>query len=195
MNFTVINARHIQDLDFAHARDIAEQRDLMIVPLIDVRAVLERKVSFRQAIRMLEHVLLEAALNEADGKPSEAAQILGFRYHQSVISMLTRHRDLNRSVVLKRHKPIFDWRIMLISYDENRKDELRTTIDQLMKQLKRKQWCELSGLLPDELPGTIFQHLSSVKAKDLAAALRRVGAVVKIEIGDKLKRRYKKRVK
>ncbi len=51
--------------------------------------------SFREAVRRYESHLIERALKEADGMVSRAAQLLGFKHHHSLISLLkNRHKHL-----------------------------------------------------------------------------------------------------
>jgi CheY-like chemotaxis protein/tetratricopeptide (TPR) repeat protein len=51
--------------------------------------------SFREAVRRYESYLIERALKDADGMVSRAAQMLGFKHHHSLISLLkNRHKHL-----------------------------------------------------------------------------------------------------
>ncbi|HZG51120.1 MAG TPA: response regulator [Pyrinomonadaceae bacterium] len=51
--------------------------------------------SFREAVRRYESHLIERALKEADGMVSRAAQMLGFKHHHSLVSLLkNRHKHL-----------------------------------------------------------------------------------------------------
>jgi CheY-like chemotaxis protein/tetratricopeptide (TPR) repeat protein len=51
--------------------------------------------SFREAVRRYESHLIERALKDADGMVSRAAQMLGFKHHHSLISLLkNRHKHL-----------------------------------------------------------------------------------------------------
>ncbi|MCA1568449.1 MAG: tetratricopeptide repeat protein [Acidobacteria bacterium] len=51
--------------------------------------------SFREAVRRYESHLIERALKDADGMVSKAAQLLGFKHHHSLISLLkNRHKHL-----------------------------------------------------------------------------------------------------
>jgi CheY-like chemotaxis protein/tetratricopeptide (TPR) repeat protein len=51
--------------------------------------------SFRKAVRHYERTLIERALNDAGGAVTRAAELLGFKHHQSLISLLNnRHKDL-----------------------------------------------------------------------------------------------------
>jgi CheY-like chemotaxis protein len=51
--------------------------------------------SFREAVRRYESHLIERALKDADGMVSKAAQMLGFKHHHSLISLLkNRHKHL-----------------------------------------------------------------------------------------------------
>lgn len=63
------------------------------------------KFSLRDAIHKYEAQVIKLALKEAGGSVTRAARLLGFRHHQSLISLMAgRHRDLvaARSVVKKR---------------------------------------------------------------------------------------------
>jgi DNA-binding NtrC family response regulator len=56
-----------------------------------------------------EKTLLERALREAEGSVTKASRLLGFKHHQSLISLInTRHQELlqTRSAVRKRRRPI-----------------------------------------------------------------------------------------
>jgi CheY-like chemotaxis protein len=51
--------------------------------------------SFRDAVRSYESHLIERALRDAEGMVSRAAQLLGFKHHQSLVSILkNRHKHL-----------------------------------------------------------------------------------------------------
>lgn len=51
--------------------------------------------SFRKAVRRYERMLIERALKDAGGAVSRAAELLGFKHHQSLISLINyRHVDL-----------------------------------------------------------------------------------------------------
>lgn len=51
--------------------------------------------SFREAVRRYERTLIERALNDSGGAVSRAAELLGFKHHHSLISLLNnRHKDL-----------------------------------------------------------------------------------------------------
>lgn len=51
--------------------------------------------SFRDAVRRYESHLIERALRDADGMVSRAAQLLGLKHHQSLVSLLkNRHKHL-----------------------------------------------------------------------------------------------------
>ena len=66
--------------------------------------------SFKRAMRKAEKALVERALREAEGSVTTAARLLGFKHHQSLISIINiRHKDLQktRSVVRKRRRHIF----------------------------------------------------------------------------------------
>jgi tetratricopeptide (TPR) repeat protein/CheY-like chemotaxis protein len=84
---------------------------LILGPLKDTDDVTEGWVEFvfRKAIRRYERLFLERALKDADGHPTRAAQLLGFKNHQSLISLInSQHPDLNyvRSTVRPRRRGI-----------------------------------------------------------------------------------------
>jgi CheY-like chemotaxis protein len=64
---------------------------------------------FRKEIRRYERVFLERALKDAEGSPTRAAQLLGFKNHQSLISLInSQHESLieARSTVRPRRRSI-----------------------------------------------------------------------------------------
>jgi CheY-like chemotaxis protein/tetratricopeptide (TPR) repeat protein len=66
-------------------------------------------LSFRQRIVTYEKALIERALRDAGGSVTQAARLLGFKHHQSLISLInSRHKDLlkTRSAVRKRKRHI-----------------------------------------------------------------------------------------
>src|SRR5437588_11697554 len=66
--------------------------------------------SFKREIRKAEKTLLARALREAEGSVTKAAHLLGFKHHQSLISIINiRHEDLlkKRSRIRKRRRHIF----------------------------------------------------------------------------------------
>jgi len=65
--------------------------------------------SLKRHVKAAESAIIERALREAGGSVSKAAKLLGFKHHQSLISLLNgRHKDLlkTRSVVRKRRRHI-----------------------------------------------------------------------------------------
>jgi len=69
------------------------------------------RFSFRRAVRQYESYLIKLALKEAHGAVSRAAHLLGFKHHQSLISLLeTKHSDLKpeRSPIKRRHHHLID---------------------------------------------------------------------------------------
>jgi CheY-like chemotaxis protein len=66
--------------------------------------------SFKQHVRNGERAVIERALRDAGGSVTRAARLLGFRHHQSLISLInSRHKELltARSAVRKRRRHIF----------------------------------------------------------------------------------------
>ncbi|MGZ5435656.1 MAG: hypothetical protein ACXWID_09335 [Pyrinomonadaceae bacterium] len=54
-----------------------------------------KKFSLRQAVKRYEAKLIKAALADSKGSVTHASQLLGFKHHQSLVSLLgTRHKDL-----------------------------------------------------------------------------------------------------
>ena len=65
--------------------------------------------SFKKEVYAFERTLLERALRDGGGSVSKASRLLGFKHHQSVISLInTRHRELleTRSAARKRRRHI-----------------------------------------------------------------------------------------
>jgi CheY-like chemotaxis protein len=63
--------------------------------------------SFKREMRRYEKFLIEQALKDAGGVISQAAQLLGFRHHQSLGDLLTkRHRDLRHAPIVPRKRSI-----------------------------------------------------------------------------------------
>lgn len=65
--------------------------------------------SLRREIKKIESRFIEQALRDAGGSVSKASRLLGFKHHQSLISLLgARHRDLQdrRSIKRKRNRQI-----------------------------------------------------------------------------------------
>ena len=66
--------------------------------------------SFRLAVTKAEKSLIERALREAEGSVTKASYLLGFKHHQSLISIINiRHPDLkkSRSRIRKRRRHLF----------------------------------------------------------------------------------------
>ena len=66
--------------------------------------------SFKQRVLNCEKALIERALRDAGGSVTKAARLLGFRHHQSLISVInSRHKELlkTRSTVRKRRRHLF----------------------------------------------------------------------------------------
>ncbi len=90
--------------------------------LIDILARLDKQdqesieqswegFSFRQHAKASEKMIIERALRDAGGSVSKAAKLLGFKHHQSLISILNgRHNELlkMRTTARKRRKHIVD---------------------------------------------------------------------------------------
>jgi CheY-like chemotaxis protein len=66
--------------------------------------------SFKEKILECERALIERALRDANGSVTRAARLLGFKHHQSLISLInSRHKELlkTRTAVRKRRRHIF----------------------------------------------------------------------------------------
>jgi two-component system, chemotaxis family, chemotaxis protein CheY len=66
-------------------------------------------LSFRRELQSYEKLLIERALRDAGGSVTRASRLLGFKHHQSLISLInTRHHDLlkTRSAVVRRRRHI-----------------------------------------------------------------------------------------
>lgn len=66
--------------------------------------------SFKEKILDCERLIIERALRDANGSVTRAARLLGFRHHQSLISLInSRHKELlkTRTAVRKRRRHIF----------------------------------------------------------------------------------------
>ncbi|MFY9620629.1 MAG: response regulator [Pyrinomonadaceae bacterium] len=66
--------------------------------------------SLKQHVKRSERTVIERALRDAGGSVTKAAHLLGFKHHQSLISLLnTRHRELlkQRTNVRKRRRHLF----------------------------------------------------------------------------------------
>lgn len=69
--------------------------------------------SFKRELRGFEKALVERALRDAGGSVTKASRLLGFRHHQSLISLInSRHKDLlkTRSKVHRRRRHLFSGR-------------------------------------------------------------------------------------
>src|SRR6266446_3910492 len=66
--------------------------------------------AFRRAVKKAERALIARALREAEGSVTKASTLLGFKHHQSLISIINiRHPDLrkSRSRIRKRRRHLF----------------------------------------------------------------------------------------
>jgi CheY-like chemotaxis protein len=66
--------------------------------------------SFKEKILDCERAIIERALRDSNGSVTRAARLLGFRHHQSLISLInSRHKELlkTRTAVRKRRRHIF----------------------------------------------------------------------------------------
>jgi two-component system, OmpR family, phosphate regulon response regulator PhoB len=68
------------------------------------------RFSLKKHLRDGERAVIERALRDSGGSVTRASRLLGFKHHQSLISLInTRHKDLlqTRSTVRKRRRPLF----------------------------------------------------------------------------------------
>src|SRR5260370_636369 len=87
--------------------------------------------SFKSAVHRYEAHLIRLALNETGGLVTQAARLLGFKHHQSLVSLIdSRHRDLltTRSAVRKR-------RHHLIVHPKRKKKKVRPDRAQAASQI------------------------------------------------------------
>jgi two-component system chemotaxis response regulator CheY len=66
--------------------------------------------SFKQHIHQSERAVIEKALRDSDGSVTNAARLLGFKHHQSLVSLInSRHKELmkTRSTVRRRRRHLF----------------------------------------------------------------------------------------
>jgi CheY-like chemotaxis protein len=80
------------------------------IPEEETSLPLEDSFSLRNEVRGKEKALIERALRDAGGSVTKAAHLLGFKHHQSLISLInSRHPDLLnvRSAVRRRRRHIF----------------------------------------------------------------------------------------
>lgn len=66
--------------------------------------------SLRREVKRIERTVIERALRDAGGSVSKAARLLGFKHHQSLISLIEgRHSELQeqRSIVRRRRRHLF----------------------------------------------------------------------------------------
>jgi CheY-like chemotaxis protein/tetratricopeptide (TPR) repeat protein len=66
--------------------------------------------SFKEHVRDSERAVIERALRDAGGSVTRAARLLGFRHHQSLVSLInSRHKELlkTRSAIRKRRQHLF----------------------------------------------------------------------------------------
>jgi len=76
--------------------------------------------SFKRQVVSYERTLIERALRDAEGSVTKAAQLLGFRHHRSLISLISgRHKHL-----LKLRSTVRKWRRHLFSGAERIQREL-----------------------------------------------------------------------
>ena len=75
--------------------------------------------SFKWAVHRYEAHLIKLALNETGGKVTRAARLLGFRHHQSLISLIdSRHKHL-----LETRSPVLPRRQHLLAYPKRKKKQ------------------------------------------------------------------------
>ncbi len=119
--------------------------------------------SLRAAVRRYERMLIERALKDAGGGVTRAAQLLGFKHHQSLISLLNnRHKDL-----LPARTPVVPRKRSLISQE-------RTTIEKQARTITILH-AEDNRFVADTVRETLEQEgWKVITCSDGAAALRRI---------------------
>jgi CheY-like chemotaxis protein len=83
---------------------------LELKPEEELQDLTWERFSFKQHLRAWEREVIERALRDARGSVTKAARLLGFRHHQSLISLInSRHKELlkTRSMVRKRRRHLF----------------------------------------------------------------------------------------
>lgn len=91
----------------ASAATVIDTFEAMQTQRSDLKAEGWEGFSIRKQLYEVEKILLERALRDAGGSVTKASRLLGFKHHQSLISLInTRHRELlkTRSVVRKRRR-------------------------------------------------------------------------------------------
>ncbi|HYX29342.1 MAG TPA: tetratricopeptide repeat protein [Pyrinomonadaceae bacterium] len=94
---------------FASAATVIDTFEIAEGQSVGSKAEGSEGLSFKKEVHAFERTLLERALREGGGSVSKASRLLGFRHHQSLISLInTRHQELlkTRSVVRKRRRHI-----------------------------------------------------------------------------------------
>lgn len=119
--------------------------------------------SLRAAVRRYERMLIERALKDAGGGVTRAAQLLGFKHHQSLISLLNnRHKDL-----LPARTPIVPRKRSLIGQERSAVERQAATVTIL--------YAEDDRFVADTVRETLEQEgWKVITCSDGAAALRRI---------------------
>ncbi|OLE52273.1 MAG: hypothetical protein AUG51_18735 [Acidobacteria bacterium 13_1_20CM_3_53_8] len=119
-----------QNLDLLARLCAAARRVLSLVNSLTVPASWEG-FSFKEAVRRYEARLIERALKDAGGVVSRAAQFLGFRHHQSLITLLNRrHKNLlhARTTIVPRKRSIITSRAAEHTLSDRSDKEPRTVV-------------------------------------------------------------------
>ena len=119
--------------------------------------------SLRAAVRRYERMLIERALKDAGGGVTRAAQLLGFKHHQSLISLLNnRHKDL-----LPSRTPVVPRKRSLIGQESSAVERQASTVSIL--------YAEDDRFVADTLRETLEQEgWKVITCSDGAIALRRI---------------------
>jgi CheY-like chemotaxis protein len=119
--------------------------------------------SLRAAVRRYERMLIERALKDAGGGVTRAAQLLGFKHHQSLISLLNnRHKDL-----LPARTPIVPRKRSLIGQEWSAVERQASTVTIL--------YAEDDRFVADTVRETLEQEgWKVITCSDGAMALRRI---------------------
>ena len=119
--------------------------------------------SLRAAVRRYERMLIERALKDAGGGVTRAAQLLGFKHHQSLISLLNnRHKDL-----LPSRTPVVPRKRSLIGQESSAVERQASTVSIL--------YAEDDRFVADTVRETLEQEgWKVITCSDGAIALRRI---------------------
>lgn len=179
MNYLVTDKETVDGFQFdtfSAARDAAQNDDMIIVPVIDLRPLMvDNVLTYEEFSRNLERTIFQAMIDEENGSPSRAARRLGM-HHQTLLYRLDHHyRDTKRSKKRARRTPILNYSLTLTSYDAARRSEVSQAIRDLQAELNDE-----SDINILRLPVRLFTKLSHTRAAYCRAQLHKVGAKIKM---------------